>query len=461
MSFAPNLLPPGEECMLSVGELNQRVRQHLEKGFPLLWVRGEVSNLTFHASGHVYFTLKDERAQVACVMFRSRAQLAGFRPTLGQRVEARALVTLYEAGGKYQLQVESLRPAGQGDLHARFIALRDRLAAAGVFAAERKRPLPRLPRQIGVITSPQGAALRDVVTTLRRRAPHVAIVVYPTPVQGAGAAGRIVAALQAANRRRECEVLILCRGGGSLEDLWSFNDEALAHALRASSIPVVCGVGHETDFTIADFAADLRAPTPTAAAELAAPDSAALLHQLAEIRRRLRSAVQRRLGDAGQRLDASARRLRRPGETLAATRRRLGELRARLQRATANRLAQWRQRLAALQDRHRRADLLRGALAVRRERLAGCAGRLREQARMQQALRRQRIDGLAMQLRALDPQQVVARGFAIVTDTQGRVLTDAGRVELNAAIHVNLRDGLLDATVTQIHRTQIPHPPED
>ena len=276
--------------VLGVSALNRMAREALEAALPLLWVGGEISNLTRASSGHVYFTLKDANAQVRCAMWRNRAQLLAFRPENGMRVEARALVTLYEARGDYQLNVEAVRPAGIGDLFEAFKRLKDKLAAEGLFDAEAKRALPRFPRAIGLITSPAAAALRDVLVTLERRAPQLSIVLYPAPVQGADAATRLTDAVRSASARAHgdgIEVLLLVRGGGSLEDLWSFNDEALARALRNCSVPVISGVGHETDFTIADFAADLRAPTPTGAAELVSAGWYAARHELATLRPQL------------------------------------------------------------------------------------------------------------------------------------------------------------------------------
>jgi exodeoxyribonuclease VII large subunit len=456
MNHAPATRFQSAEAAIPVGELNRRVRQLIEQGMPLLWVRGELSNLCFAASGHLYFTLKDEAAQVGCVMFRSRTQLLGWRPAAGQLVEAQARPTIFEAGGRFQLQVEALRPSGQGELHARFLALRERLAAEGLFAAEAKRPLPAMPRRIGIVTSPQAAALRDVVTTLRRRAPHIDLVIYPTAVQGEGAAAQIVAALRSAERRQECELLILCRGGGSLEDLWSFNDETLARTLRSLRLPVVCGVGHETDFTIADFAADLRAPTPTAAAELASPDAAVLHRHLAERGRRLRAAAWRRLESAAQLLDQLGRRLRHPAETLRAARRRLGLAGDRLARLAAGILAGRRERLR--QAVHR---LMRNAPAIarlprERQRLGLLCRRLQLAAERQQDDRRQRLAAIAGRLAALDPRQVLERGYAIVTDEAGCLVTAAAQVELNARIHVNLRSGRLRAIVDQKNETNSP-----
>lgn len=258
---------PGGPAVLSVSQLLRSARDMLERRFPLQWIAGEVSNLRPAASGHLYFTIKDESAQVDCVMFKSRAAVLDWEPADGLRVEVRALVTLYEPRGRFQLNVEGMRRAGLGPLYERFLKLKDKLEREGLFDADAKRPIPEHPAQIGVVTSLAAAALRDVLTTLRRRNPSIPVVVYPAPVQGEGAAAKLVQAFAAANARAECDVLLLVRGGGSIEDLWQFNEESLARAIRASAIPVVVGVGHETDFTIADFAADARAPTPTAAAE--------------------------------------------------------------------------------------------------------------------------------------------------------------------------------------------------
>jgi exodeoxyribonuclease VII large subunit len=308
---------PGSAPVIPVSLLNRLARERLEATFPLCWVAGEISNLSHAASGHLYFSLKDSAAQVRCVMFRSRAQILGWRLENGQQIEARVLVTLYEARGDFQLNVEAARRGGIGNLYERFLRLQDQLASEGLFDSAAKRSLPTFPQRIGIITSPQAAALRDVLSTLRRRAGHVAIVLYPTPVQGEGAARQIAEAILGAGARRECELLIVCRGGGSIEDLWAFNDEAVARAIRACSLPVICGIGHETDFTIADFAADQRAPTPTAAAEIAAPERAALLARLAAGELALRRQIEQQLNQRGQHLDWLAHRLQHPAQYLA------------------------------------------------------------------------------------------------------------------------------------------------
>src|ERR1700729_3039034 len=302
----------GGDVVVPVSALNRAIGTMLERSFPLVWVAGEVSNFTRAASGHWYFSIKDAQAQMRCVMFRGRAQHAEFTPREGDRIEVRALVTMYEPRGEFQLNVEAVRRTGQGRLYEAFLRLKAQLEAEGLFAADRKRPLPAHPRAIGIVTSLQAAALRDVLTTLARRAPHVPVVIYPAPVQGAGVAGKLAAMVEQASIRREVDVLIVCRGGGSIEDLWAFNEEVLARAIAESAVPVVSGVGHETDFTIADFAADIRAPTPTAAAELVSPQRALLLRDLEHRHAALARGFGRMMERRAQQLDWLARRLRSP-----------------------------------------------------------------------------------------------------------------------------------------------------
>ena len=433
--------------VVSVSELNRMARELLESALPLMWVGGEISNLVRAASGHVYFTLKDASAQVRCAMWRNRAQLLAFRPENGMRVEARALVTLYEARGDYQLSVEALRPAGIGSLFEAFNRLKAKLAAEGLFDEEGRRALPRYPRALGIVTSPQAAALRDVLVTLRRRAPHLPVVLYPAPVQGADAPVRLLEAVRSAGRRAAedgVDVLLLVRGGGSIEDLWAFNDEALARALRACPLPVVCGVGHETDFTIADFAADLRAPTPTGAAELASAGWYAARAELAVLEPRLRRAVERRFGELAQRLDRAALRLVHPRERLRRERDTLARLGERLRHATARRLEAADLRTTRAGLRLRAAAPRPQALAARvdmlGERLARAATRLLE-------ARSQRLEALAAHLQHLAPQAVLARGYAIARDERGRVLRNAASVPEGSAVSVQLADGRLDTRV--------------
>lgn len=445
---SPASAPP----VLPVSLLNRMAREKLEAAFPLCWVSGEISNLTYAASGHVYFSLKDAAAQVRCVMFRSRAQLLGWRLENGQHIEARVLVTLYEARGDFQLNVEAARRAGVGNLYEQFLRLKEKLEREGLFDAAAKRPLPAFVRRIGIVTSPQAAALRDVLTTLRRRAPHVGIVLYPTPVQGEGAGAQIAAAIQSAGERCErdsLDLLIVCRGGGSIEDLWAFNDEAVARAIHASPLPVISGVGHETDFTIADFAADHRAPTPTAAAELAAPVRAALLARLADLRLALRRQTGRGLEQRAQQLDWLARRLQHPAERLARQRDNLRNLQRRLDNGLTQSCARGREQLAGLS---RRLLLARPDTTRHARRLEALAPQLRGAWQRSAQRRGADLERLAASLAHLNPEGVLARGFSIVVDADGKIVRDASALEPSARIAVHLHRGRLDATVTATHR---------
>lgn len=433
--------------VLTVTALNQQVARLLERTFPLVWIGGEISNFTRAASGHWYFTLKDNAAQVRAVMFRGRAQYAGFVPREGDKVEVRALVTLYGARGDYQINVEAIRRAGVGQLYEAFMRLKEKLGAEGLFDEERKRPLPLFARTIGIVTSPQAAALRDVLTALRRRVPHVRVVLYPAPVQGQGAAERIADAIATASRRAEADVLLVCRGGGSIEDLWSFNEEIVARAIAACSMPVISGVGHETDFTIADFAADLRAATPTAAAELAATARADWLASLRADSTDLRRAMARILSDASQGLDGLSRRLQSPSSQLAHQRLKLLGMASGLThavRAPINRngvlLAQLQQRWA----RHR-PDLrsLQARLASEQRHLvASMLGQLRG--------RREALGALAAQLELLNPQRTLERGYAIVSDAKGKVLTAPDQIKPRDVLRVRLAEGSVEVNVNGV-----------
>jgi len=432
--------------VVSVTELNRRVRALLENQFEMLWVSGELSNVKLAGSGHWYFCLKDPGAQIECAMFRTRAQFLDFRPQDGMQVEVRARVTLYEPRGNYQLVVEEVRKAGLGALFEAFGKLKARLQAEGLFDAARKKPIPAFPRAIGIVTSPGAAALRDVLTTLRRRAGMTPVIVYPAKVQGEEAAAQVVRAIEAANARRECDVLIVCRGGGSLEDLWTFNEESVARAIAASRLPVVSGVGHETDFSITDFVADLRAPTPTAAAVAASADREALAADVARLRRRLaRDAQQiverRRETVAGlarrfardmrrivetraQRLDSVSRRLLTPAQRLARDRERLLQAARRLRRA------------AASVDSHRRE------LERVRERLHAAFARGAE-------LRARRLAAARTALVHLDPTQVLARGYAIVRDANGHVVLASRALATGDALDIAFSEGSAGVTVRE------------
>ncbi|RDE51888.1 MAG: exodeoxyribonuclease VII large subunit [Candidatus Accumulibacter meliphilus] len=436
-------IPP----VIPVAMLNRLVRERLEAAFPLCWVAGEVSNLSRAASGHVYFSLKDAAAQVRCVMFRSRAQVLGWQLENGQQIEARVLVTLYEARGDFQLNVEAARRGGVGNLYEQFLRRKEKLAAEGLFASADKRALPAFPRCVGVVTSLQAAALRDVLTTLARRAPQVRIVLYPTPVQGDGAGAQIADAIRRAGERRDCEVLIVCRGGGSMEDLWAFNDEGVARAIRACPLPVICGIGHETDFSIADFAADQRAPTPTAAAELAAPEQAGLLARLATSQSALRRQIEQLLEQRSQQLDWLARRLQHPAQYLAQHRERLRNLQRQLGTGLLQASSRARGELTQLS---RRLLLKRPDPARHGGRLAALAPQLRSAWQEAQHARRADLERLAAGLAHLNPQAVLARGYSVVTNAQGEIVRDSGQLEPSARIAVLLHRGRFEAEVTAL-----------
>jgi exodeoxyribonuclease VII large subunit len=386
------LVPPAP---LTVTELNRRVRALLENQFETLWVAGELSNVKPAASGHWYFCLKDSAAAVDCAMFSRRAQFLDFRPENGLRVEVRARVTLYEPRGSYQLVVEELRRAGRGALHEAFEKLKAKLGAEGLFEAGRKKPLPAFPRAIGIVTSREAAALRDMLTTLARRSPMTPVILYPAQVQGEGAGAQVARAIRKAAARAECDVLIVGRGGGSLEDLWAFNEEVVARAIAECPIPVVSGVGHETDFTIADFVADLRAPTPTAAAALASPDREALGAAVAALARRLARDARRNVETRAQRLDALARRLLTPAQRIERERRGLAGLARRMSAATRRGLSDGSRHLAAL----------------------------------------------ANALSHLDPTQVLARGYSIVRDANGHVRRSSAGLATGDPLDVTFSEG--------------------
>jgi len=403
--------------------LLEAVGQSLAERFSVVVVGGEIAGFTRAASGHCYFGLKDADGQAAslrCAMFRRAAALLDFAPGEGLLVEVRGRVAVYEPRGELQFVVEAMRRAGAGSLYEQFLKLRARLAAEGLFDAQAKRALPPHPQRIGVITSAAGAALHDVLTALARRAPQVEVVVYPSPVQGADAPSALVRAVQTANARAlqdRLDLLLLVRGGGSLEDLWAFNDERLVRAVAASALPVVCGVGHETDVTLCDLAADLRAPTPTAAAELAAPAREALLQQLAALERALGLRAEQRLQALAQRLDRLALRLARPSDALARQRRLLDLLAQRAAAAPGRRIELQRQRLDHLASRHERA-----ALDTWRRQAA-------------------RLDALQARLQALDPQHVLARGYAWLDDGTGGAITSVAALTPGRELRAVLADG--------------------
>lgn len=422
----------------------------LERGFGTLWLEAEVSNFARPSSGHWYFSLKDSGAQVRCAMFRQRNTLCTLTPKDGQKVLVRARLGLYEPRGEYQLIVDHLEDAGLGALQRQYEELRAKLLAEGLFAADRKRPLPALPRRIGIVTSPTGAAVRDILHVLARRFPAVGVLIYPVPVQGAQAASDIIAALGLAARRAECDVLILARGGGSLEDLWAFNDEGLARAIAASPIPIITGIGHEVDFTIADFAADVRAPTPSAAAELVVPDAAEWLHAFESGELRLQRAMQRRIADHRQRLAWLAGRaaLVSPSARLTQQAQRLDELEQRLTRAQRRRLVTLLERLNWLQ---RRASLVSPGVRLTEQalRLQSLQQRLERASRAALRRARERLQPLVRTLNAVSPLATLERGYAIVSTPSGDILRDAAAVAPGTLIDARLARGQLRAKVEE------------
>jgi exodeoxyribonuclease VII large subunit len=440
--------PRRDRDVYTVSRLNREVRVLLERGFGSLWLEAEISNLSKPSSGHWYFTLKDAFAQVRCCMFRQRNMLCTFGARDGQKVLVRVRIGLYEPRGEYQLVVEHMEDAGLGALKRQFEELSAKLAAEGLFAPERKRPLPVLPKCVGVITSPTGAAIRDILKVLARRFPAVRVLIYPVSVQGASAAAELVAALSLAGRRRDCDVLVLARGGGSLEDLWAFNNERLARAIVASPIPVVSGVGHEIDFTIADFAADVRAPTPSAAAELIVPDAEEWLATFGRLATRLERGVRRMLSKQRERLrwlEGRAAQVS-PIARLAQQAQKLDELEERMARAMRRGL-------------ERRSERLRWLSA--RASLAGPTARLLDQNRRLESLEqrlvravnqrvrgaRERLGPLARTLHAVSPLATLERGYAIVTNDQGEILRDARDAVPGTVLEARLASGRVRAKV--------------
>jgi exodeoxyribonuclease VII large subunit len=486
---------PAERNVYTVSRLNREVRVLIERGLGVVWVEGELSNLSVPSSGHWYFSMKDRDAQLRCAMFRQKNMSVGFTPKSGQQILARGRVSLYEPRGDYQFIVEHLEEAGVGALKREFERLKAKLAAEGLFALERKRSLPKFPRRIGVVTSPTGAALRDILHILGRRFPPAAVLIYPTPVQGDASIPLIVEAIQTASARAECDVLIVARGGGSIEDLWAFNDERVARAIHASAIPIVSGVGHEIDFTIADFVADARAPTPSGAAELVAPDRNACLEALARTMERMSVGMRRELRALGTRFNAASARLKlsHPGVRLNQQAQRLDELEQRLgacvQRELRTiaarfeglsqrlkiahpgvRLAQQKQRLDDLEQRLTGA--IRGALNSDSRRVSEIrmqlvqhspAHRIRElrvrhgelSGRLDHAMTQlvsradHRLGLAARTLNTVSPLATLGRGFALVKRvSDGKLVTDSNSVAIGDDIQAQLAHGTVTARVT-------------
>lgn len=447
----PTVQPrPGNREVLTVSQLNREARAVLEGNFPLLWIEGELSNLSRPGSGHMYFTLKDEFAQIRCAMFRMRNMHLAFRPQNGMHVLMRARVGLYEPRGDYQLIVDHMEEAGDGALRRAFEALKQKLEGEGLFAAERKRPVPALPRSIGVVTSPSGAAIRDVLTVLKRRFPAIPVIVYPVPVQGSGAGSKIAAAIRRAGRTGDCDVLIVGRGGGSLEDLWPFNEEAVARAIFESPVPVVSAVGHEIDFTISDFVADVRAPTPSAAAELLSPDRLELEARLAGLKNRLGQCTARQLERQRQHLGWLQRRLKHPGRRLEEIAQRLDELDRRMAQALNHRVRHHRARLAELHARLARHNPSH-SLAQLQHRRAELDRRLRESVGRIIERRRYRLAAAARALDTVSPLATLSRGYAIVTREDGAIVRRHDEVKPGDPVEARVAEGRLICRVEETH----------
>jgi exodeoxyribonuclease VII large subunit len=437
------------EHIYTPSELNREVRLHLEAGFPRILLEAEISNLSRPASGHLYFSLKDEKAQIRCAFFRSSAARAAFRPENGMRVLARGRIGLYEPRGEYQMIIDSLQDAGEGLLQRRFEELKNRLEKEGLFDTARKRPLPVYPGRIAVITSPGGAAVRDILHVFARRWPAASIRIYPASVQGSEAPAEILRALQAANRHGWAELLIVARGGGSLEDLMAFNDEAVARAIHASSLPVISAVGHETDFSISDFVADLRAPTPSAAAELVTPDRVALAASIRRLERQLHQRMSDRLQREGQRLDHALHRLqqRHPVNRLAEQARQLQATRSSLKRSMGATLERCSLRLENLM---RRLALRHPArdIAERSARVDAAAHSMRRALLRNLVERRMQLKDLARTLNAVSPLATLGRGYAVLLSGTGdSVISRAAAVAAGEEITAQLADGRLHCTV--------------
>ena len=436
---------------LSVSQLVNTLKNLIETNLPLVWVEGEISNLARPASGHLYFTLKDSGAQVRCAMFRPRVGLLRMRPQDGMQVLLRARITLYEARGDLQLVVEHMEDAGLGALQRAFEMLKQRLAAEGLFDPAHKRSLPALPRRIGIITSASGAALHDVLHVLERRFPLIPLRIYASSVQGATAAKELVAALEQANTEQSCDVLLLVRGGGSLEDLQAFNDERLARVIHASSIPVISGVGHETDFSIADFVADARAPTPSAAAALAVPEASTLFETIERIETRLARQMRNRMESRTIHLDTLARQLKNnhPRQRLTRMNERLQVLVTRLHAAQTRHTTGQRHTIEALRQRllNRHPE---HKMQLLRARLLALQTRIYFQTERQLNAQQTRLQHLGARLHLLSPLATLTRGYAILEQKDGTLITQSAALHIGQNIRARLADGILSCDIRQI-----------
>ncbi|MBC8520288.1 MAG: exodeoxyribonuclease VII large subunit [Gammaproteobacteria bacterium] len=434
--------------VITVSQLNREARFLLERNFTPLWVEGEISTLSRPSSGHIYFTLKDDQAQIKCAMFRSRLNNIRFRPQSGQHVEIRGTVSLYEARGDYQLIAEHMKEGGEGVRQRAYEALKKKLSAEGLFAESCKKPIPSIPKRVGVISSPSGAAIHDILTVLERRFPALPVILYPTSVQGSSAEGEIIGALNSAQQRAECDLLIVARGGGSIEDLWSFNEESVARAIHGCSIPIISAVGHETDFTITDFVADHRAATPSAAAELVSPDREEQLNSLAHLEQRLSRGIERKVENLSIILGGLKRELRHPRERI---------------RQFAQRLDEGERRLSNIQQEsinRRKALLDRMELRLQHlnpaERISGLRQQLqRQHKQLSQALRHHlqnqgsKLSSISHALDALSPLATLGRGYSVTTTATGEVIRDAASLRSGDLIKTKLHQGAVISRVAE------------
>lgn len=445
------MLSPQSPAIFTVSRLNQTVRTLLEREMGQVWITGEISNFTQPASGHWYFTLKDDTAQVRGAMFRNSNRRVTFRPQHGQQVLVRASVTLYDPRGDYQIIVESMQPAGEGLLQQKYEQLKAALQAQGLFDQQFKKPLPSPAHCVGVITSKTGAALHDILQVLKRRDPSLPVVIYPTAVQGDDAPGQIVRAIERANARQECDVLIVGRGGGSLEDLWSFNDERVARAIFASQIPVVSAVGHETDVTIADFVADLRAPTPSAAAEIVSRNQLELLRQIQSVAQRLEMAMDFFIANRTRRFTQLNHRLQQQHPQLRLARQQtvLEKLRQRMRFALDNQLKQAAQRNGRLAQRLNQQNPQPRILRAQ-TRIQQLEYRLAENLRARLSETRERFGNAVTHLEAVSPLSTLARGYSVTTAADGNVLKQARQVKTGDTLTTRLADGWVESEVKSV-----------
>ncbi len=403
-STSINSSKPNEAKVFSVKEINRLVRELLEQSFPSFWISGEISNFISASSGHWYFSLKDDEAQVRCTMFKNKNMAADWVPKNGEKIEAKCFIGLYEARGEYQLNIELIRHAGAGLLSEAFNQLKEKLLKEGLFEPSRKKPIPQFPKSIGVITSPTGAAIEDILITLKRRSPHIPVFIYPTLVQGKEAPSAIVKALEIANTRMECDVLILARGGGSIEDLWAFNEEIVARAIVASKIPTITGVGHETDTTIADFVSDLRAPTPTGAAEIVTGHTVELIKTIQVYKNQLNKMMANVIRELMQKIDYLEKRLISPKQQLQRQKEQIHQYLLRINQSMKNAMMQYRLN----------------------------------------------IDKLKLNLDHLSPHAVLSRGYSIVTNVEGQIVNNVAQLKLNDKIHIQLNHGQADANISDL-----------